>query len=139
MCRFCVSQEFTREIHDRGLGQNVKTGWTRCHMSVWFVTAMLVVVAAVSEWHLTRWDERKAGGQPLALRRESLAMQNCRERWEDVIYGHRSLPGLLSVTALPASGCDWHLLPAPSPEKGKGTAVRARMPVYIFPFRIQRC
>ena len=106
---------------------------------LWFVTAMLVVVAAVNEWHLTRWDERKAGGQPLVLRRESLAMQNGRERWEDVIYGHWSLPGLLSVIALPASGCDWHLLPGPSPEKGKGTAVWAQMPVYIFPFRIQRC
>lgn len=40
---------------------------------------MLVVVAGLSEWHLTMWDERRAGGQPVALRREHFAMQNCRE------------------------------------------------------------
>lgn len=59
-------------------------------------------------------------------------MQNCREQWEDVIYGRQSLPDLLSVTALAASGCDWHMLPALSPEKGKSTAVWALTPMYSF-------
>lgn len=68
------------------------------------------------QWHWIKWDERRTGGQSVALRNESIARQNCREGWEDVVYGHRSLSGWLSVMALPTSGCDWHLLPAPSLE-----------------------
>jgi len=60
-------------------------------------------------------------------------MQNYREQWEEeVVYGHQFLPGLLSVAALPASGCDWHVLPAAFPEKGKDTAVWALTPMHSF-------
>lgn len=29
---------------------------------------MLLVVVGVRQWHLTRWDKRGSGGQPVALR-----------------------------------------------------------------------
>lgn len=69
---------------------------------------VVVVVVVVRYWHLSRWDERGTGAPALALRMESLVSVNCKEQWESVIHGHQSLPGLLSVTALPASGFDWH-------------------------------
>lgn len=100
---------------------------------------MLLLVVGVSDWHLARWNERGTGAQPVELRRESLALENCKEQWRDVIYDHWSLPALLSVTPLPASGCDWHSLSAPSPEKRMDPAVCVLTPMYIFPIRIQGC
>lgn len=112
MCGFsCVPRVCKRELW-QAIGAEHAKGTDKMHMNLllWFVAAMLVVEVWLSE-HLTRWDEGRAGSQPVTLQGKGLAMKSCRDWWEDVIYGHWFLSDLLSVTALSASRSYCQLLP----------------------------